>query len=76
MPENYTQYDDLASVMLEFENGAQGYVSCNRFSPVVSQSTDLWATDATNPFQSCPMAVFTNKDYNKDTLPEILVNFR
>jgi len=84
MPESYTQCDDLASVMLEFENGAQGYVSCNRFSPVVSQSTDLWgtdgtihtATDATNPFQSCPMAVFTNKDYNKDTLPEILENFR
>ena len=84
MPENYTQCDDLASVMLEFENVAQGYVCCNRFSPVVSQSTDLWgtdgtihtATDATNPFQSCPMAVFTNKDYNKDTLPEILVNFR
>lgn len=84
MPEDYTQCDDLASVMLEFENGAQGYVSCNRFSPAVSQSTDLWgtegtihtATDATNPFQSWPMAVFSNKDYNKDNLPEILENFR
>ncbi|MBL7047742.1 MAG: Gfo/Idh/MocA family oxidoreductase [Candidatus Marinimicrobia bacterium] len=84
MPETYTKCDDLATLMLEFENGAQGFVSCNRFSPAISQSTDLWgtegtihtATDATNPFQSCPMAVFTNKDYSKEDLPELLENYR
>jgi predicted dehydrogenase len=70
--------------MLEFENGAQGYVSCNRFSPAVSQATELYGTegtiytttDATNPFQSWPMAVFTNKEFNIDEYPEILKNYR
>ena len=84
MPESYTQCDDLAFMMLEFENGAVGHVSCNRFSPAVSQTTDLWgtegtihtATDATNPFQSWPMAVFTNKDYSVDDLPQLLKDFR
>ena len=84
MPAEYTLCDDLAVVMLEFENGAIGHVSCNRFSPVVSQSTDLWgtegtihtATDATNPFQSCPMAVFTNRDYSRDTMPPLLRDYR
>jgi predicted dehydrogenase len=84
MPESYTKCDDLACLMLEFENGSIGYVSCNRFSPAVSQTTDLWgtegtihtATDATNPFQSWPMAVFTNKDFSIDNYPEILKNYR
>ena len=34
------------------------------------------ATDATNLFQSVPMAVFTNKDYNLEDLPEILRDYR
>ncbi len=84
MPAEYTLCDDLAMVMMEFENGAYGFVSCNRFSPAVSQSTDLWgdqgtihtATDATNPFQSWPMAVFSNKDYSLETLPKILKDYR
>ena len=84
MPESYTLCDDLAALMLEFENGAHGYVSCNRFSPAVSQATELYgtegtiytATDATNPFQSWPMAVFTSKKYNIKEYPEILENFR
>lgn len=84
MPEEYTQCDDLAAVMLEFENGAHGYVSCNRFSPAVSQATELYgtegtiytATDATNPFQSWPMAVYTSKKYNLKDYPEILENYR
>jgi predicted dehydrogenase len=84
MPESYTLNDDTVWLLLEFENGSYGCVSCNRFSPVVSQATELYgtegtiftATDATNPFQSTPMAVFTNKDYSLDTLPEILKNYR
>ena len=84
MPDDYTLCDDLAVIMMEFENGAIGNVSCNRFSPAVSQSTDLWgtegtihtATDATNPFQAAPMAVFTNKDYNRDTMPDLLRDYR
>lgn len=84
MPESYTLCDDTVWVLMEHENGAYGCVSCNRFSPAVSQATELYgtegtiftATDATNPFQSVPMAVFTNKDYTLETLPEILRNYR
>jgi predicted dehydrogenase len=84
MPAEYTLCDDLAVILMEFENGAIGHISCNRFSHAVSQSTDIWgtegtihtATDATNPFQSWPMAVYTNKDYSRDTLPQILKDYR
>lgn len=84
MPESYTLNDDTVWVLLEYENGSYGCVSCNRFSPAVTQATELYgtegtiftATDATNPFQSVPMAVFTNKDYNIEDLPEILRNYR
>ena len=84
MPEDYTLCDDTALVMVEFENGAFGTVSCNRFSPAVNQMTELCgtdgtiftATDATNPFQSWPMAVYTNKEFTVDTLPQILKDFR
>lgn len=84
MPENYTLCDDTALIMVEFENGAVATVSCNRFSPAVNQMTELCgtegtiftATDATNPFQSWPMAVFTNKDFTVDTLPQILKDYR
>ena len=84
MPESYTLCDDTVWILMEYENGSYGCVSCNRFSPAVSQATELYgtegtiftATDATNPFQSVPMAVFTNKDYTPETLPEILRNYR
>ncbi len=59
-------------------------ISCNRFSPAVNQATELCgtegtiftATDATNPFQSWPMAVYTNKSYTVDTLPKVLKDYR
>ena len=64
--------------------GARDTVSCNRFSPVVSQVTELYGTqgtiytasDTTNPFQSVPMAVYTDKDYTLEDMPEILRNYR
>lgn len=84
MPESYTLCDDTALVMAEFENGAFGTVSCNRFSPAVNQVTELCgtegtiftATDATNPFQTWPMAVYTSKEYSIDNLPRILKDYR
>ena len=84
MPESYTLCDDTALLMVEFENGSYGTVSCNRFSPAVNQVTELCgtegtiftATDATNPFQSWPMAVYTSKEYTMETLPQILKNYR
>lgn len=83
-PASYTVTDDTVWVLLEYENGCTGCVSCNRFSPVVSQVTELYGTegtiytasDATNPFQSVPMAVYTEKDYTLEDMPEILRNYR
>jgi len=84
LPEEYTRCDDTAVVMMEHENGALGYVSCNRYSPVVSQFTELYGTegtiftssDAQNPYQSVPLAVYTSKDYSQDQLPEIIRQYR
>ena len=83
-PASYTVTDDTVWVLLEYESGCTGCVSCNRFSPVVSQVTELYGTegtiytasDATNPFQSVPMAVYTDKDYTLQDMPEILRNYR
>ena len=41
-----------------------------------TEGTIFTATDATNPFQSWPMAVYTNKDYAVDNVPPILKNYR
>ena len=84
MPESYTLNDDTALLMVQFENGAYGTISCNRFSPAVNQNTELCgtegtiftATDATNPFQSWPMAVYTNKKYKETELPQVLRDYR
>jgi predicted dehydrogenase len=84
MPADYTLCDDTALVMMEFENDAYATISCNRFSPAVNSAAELCgtegtiftSTDATNPFQSWPMAVYTNKEYSVDTLPQILKNYR
>jgi predicted dehydrogenase len=84
MPASYTLCDDTALLMVEYENGAFGTVSCNRFSPAVNQVTELCGTegtiftctDATNPYQSWPMAVFTSKQYSIDTLPKIIKDYR
>ncbi len=83
-PESYTKCDDTVWVLLEMENDSYGCISCNRFSPVSANVTELYgtegtiytSTDGTNPFQSVPMAVFTNKDYNFEDLPEIIKNYR
>lgn len=84
MPDEYTMNDDTALIMVEFENGAMGTISCNRFSPAVNQNTELCGTegtiftttDAINPFQSWPMAVYTSKQYSYDELPFELKNYR
>lgn len=84
MPQSYTLCDDTVWILMEFENNCYGCISCNRFSPVCAQATELYgtegtiytSTDGTNPFQSVPMAVFTNKDYNFEDLPEIIKNYR
>ena len=82
--ENWGKCDDTAVIMMEHENRAISYVSCNRFTPAVSQFTELYGTmgtiltcsDATNPFQTAPLAVYTDKDYEYNELPEIIRKYR
>ncbi len=84
LPESYSKADDTAVIMMEHENGAFGYVSCNRFTPAVSQFTELYGdegtimttSDATNPYQTAPLAVFTNRDYEHNKIPEIIRKYR
>ena len=83
-PESYTTLDDAYVTLIEFENGNIGFVTGDRFSPIVSNIQELYATEgqmfvsteATNPFQSAPLAFFTNKDYTWDELPEIVQKYR
>ena len=84
MTETYTLNDDTVLILIEFENDSYGCISCNRFSPIPSGVTELYGTEGTiytttdemNPFQSVPMAVYTNKDFNIEDLPEIIANYR
>lgn len=84
MPEDYTPLDDTVWILMEHKSGSYSCVSCNRFSPAVSQVTAVYGTegtvmtssDATNPFQTAPLAVYTNKDYNLEELPEIIRKYR
>ncbi|MDD2709153.1 MAG: Gfo/Idh/MocA family oxidoreductase [Verrucomicrobiae bacterium] len=84
LPEKYSKCDDSAVVLMEHQNGALSYVSCNRFSPVVSQFTEMYGeegtiftcSDAQNPYQTAPLAVYTNKDYEGTQLPELIRKYR
>jgi predicted dehydrogenase len=68
-PESYTTLDDCVHIQIEFEGGARGMVELNRYSPAVTQGCELLGTEGTiltcseaqNPFQSAPLAVYTNR---------------
>jgi len=80
----YTSLDDSFWIMIEFENGATGVVSGDRYSPAVSNISEVYGSEGTiftsseaqNPFQSAPLAVFTNKDLKQQNLPEIVREYR
>ncbi len=84
MPEDYTLLDDTVWILMEHKNGSYSCVTCNRFSRAAIQSTSLYGTegsimtssDATTPFQTAPLAVFTDKDYNLEELPKIIRDYR
>ena len=44
-PEDVCSLDDLSWVAIEFENGAYGFVTTDKFSPVVSNITEIYATE-------------------------------
>lgn len=76
--------DDATWILAEHENGITTGLSINRFTHATSSYTALYgdqgtiftATDGQNPFQSAPMAVYTNKDYELENMPDILKNYR
>ncbi len=84
MPSSYTLLDDAVWILMEHKNGSHSCVTCNRFSRAAIQSTSLYGTDgsimtssdATTPFQTAPLAVFTDKDYNFEDLPKIMRDYR
>ncbi len=83
-PESYTTLDDSFWITIEFENGATGVISGDRFSPAVSNISEVYGSEgtiftgseATNPFQSAPLAVYTNKEFKQSELPEIVREYR
>lgn len=83
-PAEYTTLDDSFWIMIEFENGATGVISGDRYSPAVSNISEIYGSEgtiftgseATNPFQSAPLAVFTNKNFRQSELPEIVREYR
>jgi predicted dehydrogenase len=76
--------DDVAWVLMEFEDRTMACVSTNRFSPTVSEVTELYGSegtiylcaDAINPFQSVPLAVYTGKEFEWDDLPDLIKKYR
>lgn len=70
--------DDSVFLLLRFSSGATGVISSDRFSPQVSNATDLYgdagtihlSTETRNPFQSVPLAFSSTRA--KDELPEAL----
>ncbi|MEA4852931.1 MAG: Gfo/Idh/MocA family oxidoreductase [Christensenella sp.] len=83
-PEEYTKLDDSFWILIEFENGATGCVSGDRYSPAVSNISEVYGSEgtiftgseATNPFQTAPLAVYTDKEFRQDQLPEIVKEYR
>jgi len=83
-PKEYTPLDDCVYIQIEFEDGSYGMVDLNRYSPAVTQGCELLGTEGTiltsseaqNPYQSAPLAIYTDKDYSWEELPEIIKDYR
>ena len=83
-PKKYTVLDDCVYIQIEFEDNTYGIVDLNRFSPAVTQGCELLGTEGTiltsseaqNPYQSAPMAIYIDRDYNWEDLPEIIRDYR
>lgn len=71
--------DDNVILLCKFRAGAQGVISSDRFSPQVSNATDIYggqgtihvSTETINPFQSVPLAI--SSALPVDELPDWLI---
>jgi predicted dehydrogenase len=83
-PKEYTVLDDCVYIQIEFEGNSYGIVDLNRFSAAVTQGCELLGTEGTiltsseaqNPYQSAPMAIYIDRDYNWEDLPQIIKDYR
>ncbi|MCL4416663.1 MAG: Gfo/Idh/MocA family oxidoreductase, partial [Actinobacteria bacterium] len=83
-PKEYTLLDDCVYIQIEFSDNSYGIVDLNRFSPVVTQGCEILGTKGTiltssesqNPYQSAPLAIYTDDDYEWEELPEIIRDYR
>lgn len=83
-PELGPLIDDLAIAIIEYENGTHGVLTTDKFSPVVSNITEVYGTagtlfassDAINPFQSVPLAVYSAREDDWDSLPAVMRRYR
>jgi len=83
-PKEYTVLDDCVYIQIEFEDNTYGMVDLNRYSPAVTQGCELLGTkgtiltssEAQNPYQSAPMAIYIDRDYSWEDLPEIIKDYR
>jgi predicted dehydrogenase len=79
-PESYTKLDDAFVILIEFENGAIGWATGDRYSPVVGNINEFYgtegqlflSTESTNPFQTSPVAFYTHKNFKWDELPDVV----
>ena len=73
--------DDCAWLLCNFESGASGFISSDIYSPAMDNTTGLYGDEGTiyissetiNPFQSVPLAVYTEKSIDK--IPEIIIKY-
>jgi predicted dehydrogenase len=70
--------DDNVWLMAKFAGGARGTITSDRYSPAISDGTDIYGTEGTihiatesiNPFHAVPLAIYTERSL--DALPESL----
>lgn len=73
--------DDNAWLLCNFESGATGFISTDIYSPTMDNTTGLYGSEGTiyissetvNPFQTVPLAVYTEKDV--DEIPDIVLKY-
>ena len=73
--------DDNAWLLCNFESEATGFISSDIYSPTMDNTTALYGSEGTiyistetvNPFQSVPLAVYTEKDI--DQIPDIVLKY-
>ena len=73
--------DDNAWLLCNFESGATGFISTDIYSPAMDNTTGLYGSEGTiyvssetvNPFQTVPLAVYTEKGI--DQIPDIVLKY-